>query len=289
MAKIKMNYPMKLFSANSWHKFHFLFFFFLISCLEGFSQVDANGFHTFIPSPTNPPMLVNDFGDMLSPEQEFSLESKLLKYEQTTSNEIVLVTVSSLNGMEVSEFTLETGRKWDIGKAKKKNGVLLLASSGDRKIWIAPGSGLSGVLPDIVVGRIVRNQIIPRFKEGNYYGGFDAGLEAIMAAARGEFTNDESIKAKPMPVWMGVFLILMFGLLFFVVFYLMSKSKGVYVSRRGYKYDDAGWGGGGWFGGGSGSGSWGGGSNSGSGGGGGFGGFGGGGGGFDGGGAGGSW
>jgi uncharacterized protein len=90
---------------------------------------------------------------------------------------------------------------------------------------------------------------------------------------------------------MGVFLILMFGLLFFVVFYLMSKSKGVYVSRRGYKYDDVGWGGGGWFGGGSGSGSWGGGSNSGSGGGGfgGFGGFGGGGGGFDGGGAGGSW
>jgi uncharacterized protein len=165
----------------------------------------------------------------------------------------------------------------------------LLASSGDRKIWIAPGSGLSGVLPDIVVGRIVRNQIIPRFKEGNYYGGFDAGLEAIMAAARGEFTNDETLKAKPMPVWMGVFLILMFGLLFFVVFYLMSKSKGVYVSRRGYKYDDAGWGGGGWFGGGSGSGSWGGGSNSGSGGGGGFGGFGGGGGGFDGGGAGGSW
>lgn len=275
---------MKLFSANSRYKLHLLLFFFLISCIEGISQVDADGFHTFIPSPTNPPKLVNDFGDMLSPEQEFSLESKLLKYEQTTSNEIVLVTVSSLNGMEVSEFTLETGRKWDIGKAKKKNGVLMLASSGDRKIWIAPGSGLSGVLPDIVVGRIVRNQIIPRFKEGNYYGGFDAGLEAIMAAARGEFTNDEHIEAKPLPVWMGVFLILMFGLLFFVIFYLMSRAKGIYVSRRGYKYDDAGWGGG-WFGGSSGGGSWGRGSSSG----GGFGGFGGGGGGFDGGGAGGSW
>jgi uncharacterized protein len=249
--------------------------------------VDANGFHTFIPDPPNPPMLVNDFGDMLSPEQEFSLESKLLKYEQTTSNEIVLVTVSTLNDMEVSEYALETGRKWDIGKAKKKNGVLMLASSGDRKIWIAPGSGLSGVLPDIVVGRIVRHYIIPRFKEGNYYGGFDAGIEEIMAAARGEFTSDETIRAKPIPVWMGVFLIIMFGILFFVVFYLMSKAKGVYVSRRGYKYDDAGWGGGGWFGGGSGGGSWGGGNSSS--GGGGFGGFGGGGGGFDGGGAGGSW
>ena len=278
---------MKLFSANSWGKHVLLFIAFLITNSNGFSQVDANGFHTFIPDPPNPPMLVNDFGDMLSPEQEFSLESKLLKYEQTTSNEIVLVTVSTLNDMEVSEYALETGRKWDIGKAKKKNGVLMLASSGDRKIWIAPGSGLSGVLPDIVVGRIVRNSIIPRFKEGNYYGGFDAGLEAIMAAARGEFTSDETIRAKPIPVWMGVFLIIMFGLLFFVVFYLMSKAKGVYVSRRGYKYDDAGWGGGGWFGGGSGGGSWGGGNSSS--GGGGFGGFGGGGGGFDGGGAGGSW
>lgn len=278
---------MKLFSANSWGKHICLFIAFLITQSNGFSQVDANGFHTFIPDPPNPPMLVNDFGDMLSPEQEFSLESKLLKYEQSTSNEIVLVTVSSLNDMEISEYTLETGRKWDIGKAKKKNGVLMLASSGDRKIWIAPGSGLSGVLPDIVVGRIVRNSVIPRFKEGNYYGGFDAGLEAIMAAARGEFTSDETIRAKPIPVWMGVFLIIMFGLLFFVVFYLMSKAKGVYVSRRGYKYDDAGWGGGGWFGGGSGGGSWGGGNSSS--GGGGFGGFGGGGGGFDGGGAGGSW
>ncbi|MBK8686206.1 MAG: TPM domain-containing protein [Bacteroidetes bacterium] len=278
---------MKLFSANSWGKHVLLFIAFLITNSNGFSQVDANGFHTFIPDPPNPPMLVNDFGDMLSPEQEFSLESKLLKYEQTTSNEIVLVTVSTLNDMEVSEYALETGRKWDIGKAKKKNGVLMLASSGDRKIWIAPGSGLSGVLPDIVVGRIVRNSIIPRFKEGNYYGGFDAGIEEIMAAARGEFTSDETIRAKPIPVWMGVFLIIMFGILFFVVFYLMSKAKGVYVSRRGYKYDDAGWGGGGWFGGGSGGGSWGGGSSSG--GGGGFGGFGGGGGGFDGGGAGGSW
>jgi uncharacterized protein len=287
MAKIKMNYQMKLFSANSWGKHVLLFIAFLITNSNGFSQVDANGFHTFIPDPPNPPMLVNDFGDMLSPEQEFSLESKLLKYEQTTSNEIVLVTVSTLNDMEVSEYALETGRKWDIGKAKKKNGVLMLASSGDRKIWIAPGSGLSGVLPDIVVGRIVRHYIIPRFKEGNYYGGFDAGIEEIMAAARGEFTSDETIRAKPIPVWMGVFLIIMFGILFFVVFYLMSKAKGVYVSRRGYKYDDAGWGGGGWFGGGSGGGSWGGG-NSYSGGGG-FGGFGGGGGGFDGGGAGGSW
>jgi uncharacterized protein len=287
MAKIKMNYQMKLFSANSWGKHVLLFIAFLITNSNGFSQVDANGFHTFIPDPPNPPMLVNDFGDMLSPEQEFSLESKLLKYEQTTSNEIVLVTVSTLNDMEVSEYALETGRKWDIGKAKKKNGVLMLASSGDRKIWIAPGSGLSGVLPDIVVGRIVRHYIIPRFKEGNYYGGFDAGIEEIMAAARGEFTSDETIRAKPIPVWMGVFLIIMFGILFFVVFYLMSKAKGVYVSRRGYKYDDAGWGGGGWFGGGSGGGSWGGGNSSS--GGGGFGGFGGGGGGFDGGGAGGSW
>lgn len=254
------------------------------------AQENEKEFHAFIPNPQTPPRLVNDFADLLSEEQEFSLESKLLKFNNETSNELTLITVSTLHDMEVGEFTQETARKWKIGKAGRNNGVLMLMSSGDRKIFIAPASGLQGVLPDVVCGRIIRNDILPRFREGNYYGGFDAGIESIMAASRGEFINDLPVASKGLPVWMGVFLIFAFALLFFVIAFLFSRRKDIYVSRRGYKYDQGGWGGG-WFGGGSGwsdsgwnSGS----SGSSSSGGGGFGGFGGGGG-FDGGGAGGSW
>ncbi len=279
---------MKSFLATRFRKL--LLLFVLIQCYQqeyALAQETDQEFHAFIPNPMTPPRLVNDFADLLSEEQEFSLESKLLKFNNESSNEVTLVIVPSLHEMEVGEFTQETARKWKIGKKGRDNGVLILTSSGDRKIFIAPATGLQGVLPDVVCGRIIRKDILPRFKEGNYYGGFDAGIESIMAASRGEFINDLPAAPQGLPVWMGVFLILMFGFLFFIIFYLISRRKDIYVSRKGYKYDQGGWGG--WFGGGSGwsDSSWNSGSNNDSGGGG-FGGFGGGGG-FDGGGAGGSW
>lgn len=244
-------------------------------------------YHKAIPDLPSQPRLVNDFADMMSNDEENLLEAKLENYEKESSNEICIVTVNDLDGMDVSEFAIELGRKWDIGKASKKNGVLVLASKNEHKINISPGYGLSGVLPDITCGRIIREQMVPDFKNGNFYSGFDNAASALIQASKGEYTSDEVPVQRISPAFVLLMILFFMGLVFFM-FYLRRNSKNIYVSRRGYKYDDDGWGrGGGWFGGFGGGGS--GGDGWGDSGGGGFGGFGGGGGGFDGGGASGSW
>lgn len=232
-------------------------------------------------------MLVNDFGNMLSQEEELLLEQKLLRFNNETSNEITVVTVQDLGGLEVQEFALELGRKWDIGKESKKNGVVVLASKDDRKINISPARGLQGALPDIICGRIIRENIVPNFKAGNFYNGFSDGVDRIISATKGEFKNEQygnSEEISPM-----VLLLIFIGIIgfFFFINYMNSKNRNIYASRRGYRVDTDTWlnlpsSGGGWFN----SGGWGSSDNDS---GGGFGGFGGGGGGFDGGGASGDW
>lgn len=239
-------------------------------------------FHKEIPDLPATPALVNDFGKMLSPDEVLLLENKLLQFEKESSNEVVIVTVESLRGHEISSFAVELGRKWDIGKESKKNGVLILASKTDRKVNISPAYGLSGVLPDVICSRIIREQIVPNFKKGNMFQGFDEAVDKIIAYSTGEFTADEVPKGSGIPM---LVILLFFMLLIFIFFFaIRNKTGSTYVSRRGYKSSDSDWGsgGGGFFGGGS----WGGGSSDS---GGGFGGFGGGGGGFDGGGSSGSW
>lgn len=241
-------------------------------------------FHDEIPDLPAKPALVNDLGDMLTPDEELLLETKLLNYEKSSSNEIAIVTVESLGGMEISDFAVELGRKWDIGKASKKNGVLILASKTDRKINISPAYGLQGVLPDVVCSRIIREQLVPQFKEGKIFAGFDLAVDRIIGYTKGEFTADEPTHGSGLPGIIVLLIIMVFIVIFMIA--MRGKKGSTYVSRRGYRNNDSDWGGGflGGMLGGSGS-SWGSDSDSG----GGFGGFGGGGGGFDGGGASGSW
>lgn len=243
------------------------------------------------PQQPNPPRLVNDFANMMSRDQQADLERMLLNYENSTSTQIAIVTVPSLNDHDVSEYTIELAHRWQIGQSKKNNGVLILASSGDRKMWIATGYGMEGVLPDGLVGRIVRNEMTPEFKAGNYYLGFKNAVDAIEAASKGEYTNEDQGKddGKGSPAGAGLMVLI---IIIIVVLLIIKggggRGGGNYMSRRGGDFltgailgsllngggrSSGGFGGG--FGGGS------------SGGGGGFGGFGGGG--FGGGGAGGSW
>ncbi len=230
------------------------------------------------PAPPNPPRLVNDFAGTMSAQQVQALEQKLVDFDKTTSTQITVVTIKNLGGYEIAQYAVELASRWGIGRKGKDNGVLLLASMDDRSINISTGYGLEGALTDAMSGRIIRNEIVPHFKTGNYYEGFNAGTDAIIAATKGEYTADASDgKKKQMPVG-GII-----GLIFIIYLILWILSKiggggGNYMSGRGHR----GWGGpfiGGGFGGfGGGGGGFGGG---------GFGGFGGGG--FGGGGASGRW
>ena len=243
-----------------------------------------------LPDVPSTPRLVNDLGNMLTEDEELRLENKLFQYEQKTSNEIAVVTIDSLYGHVIEDYAVALGRKWDIGKSSKKNGVLILASRADRKINISPAYGLSGVLPDVICARIIREYIVPNFKAGNYYQGFDEATDVMFSHIANEFTADPSEDGSgALSFFVLFFIFILFMLIIFGFFYSIRNRKSTYVSRRGWINKDDDWTGGSWGGGGFGGfggGSWGGGSSSG---GGGFGGFGGGGGGFDGGGSSGSW
>ena len=230
----------------------------------------------FPPKPS-PPRLVNDLANSMTADQQAQLEAKLENYNATSSTEIVIVTVKSLGDYDISDYAIKLGNLWGVGKKGKYNGVMILASIDDRKINISPAKGLEGALPDITCAHIIRHEIVPAFKTGDYYSGFSKAADAVIAATKGEYKADDD---KGKGVSPGI-IVLIIGLIYFVL-WLLSRigggGGGSYMSGRGYRGFGGGFIGGGFggFGGG------------GSGGGSGFGGFGGGGG-FSGGGSSGSW
>ncbi len=245
-----------------------------------------------IPDKPNPPRLVNDFANVLSQRQVAVLEQKLRIFNDTTSNQIVVVTIKSLNGYDPATFATELGHKWGVGQKKFDNGAVVLIKpkyGNERgKAFIAVGYGLEPVITDALSRRIVDNEMIPRFEKGDYYGGINAGVTILMKLASGEISAKMYKKQTAGGGWLTAVL----PFLVFIIIYLLIRASNAraYSMGKGGTFWTAFLLGSMLSGGGSHSGSW----NNFSGGGGGFGGGGGGfggfgGGGFGGGGAGGSW
>ena len=133
---------------------------------------------------------VNDYAHMLSPQAERKLERALQSFDLSDSTQVAILTIDSLEGDPLEDFSIRTVDKWKIGQKGKDNGVLLLVVKNDRKIRIEVGRGLEGVLTDLLTGRIVDQIITPRFKAGQFDAGFEAGVGAIIDATRGEFKAD---------------------------------------------------------------------------------------------------
>jgi uncharacterized protein len=134
---------------------------------------------------------VNDNAGILSLETSQKLTQRLKDHEDSTSNQVVVLTISSLEGEELEAYSIRVVEAWKLGQKELDNGVLLLVSHADRKVRIEVGRGLEGDLPDITCGTIIRKEIIPRFKEGNYDAGVTAGVEAILRAIQGSYTAPE--------------------------------------------------------------------------------------------------
>lgn len=140
--------------------------------------------------PAKPNTLVNDYTNTLTADQKNSLERKLVAFDDSTSNQISVVIIKSVEDYDINEYALELGRKWGIGSGKKNNGVILLVAIGDRKLSIQTGYGLEGALPDIYTKRIIENDIKPFFKSGDYYAGIEEGTNSIISLVKGEYKND---------------------------------------------------------------------------------------------------
>lgn len=182
-----------------------------------------------IPQKPSPPRLVNDFASLFSSTEIQRIESALVAFSDSTSNQIVIVTVNSLEGMDKSQFAYSIGDEWKVGQSEFDNGVVILIKPkrGNERgeAFIATGYGLEGALPDAICKRVVEREMIPRFKEEDYFGGVVAALNVIMPIAAGEYSSDEyaSSGAEEGGIAAAVLVIL------FVIFVVVISA----VSRKG--------------------------------------------------------
>lgn len=141
---------------------------------------------TFAVQLPRPDGFVNDYCNILSPQQNKSLEDQLSLFEKETKIEISVAVVKSLEGEEVEEYAVDLFKSWGIGKKNSDNGVLLLVAPNERKMRIEVGYGLEQKLTDAYASRIIREQITPKFKEGRMDAGIILGTKAIIGVVRGE-------------------------------------------------------------------------------------------------------
>lgn len=199
---------------------------------------------------------VVDGAGLLSPPQEAEIAGQLESLEARTTDQVVLVTLPSLQGYPIEEFGYRLGRHWGIGQKGKDNGVLLIVAPNERKVRIEVGRGLEGVLPDAIAKIIIANAILPRFRSGDFPGGIEAGLRDIELVLTGD-AEEVKVRARrdlgPEDGWLvaliGMAWIIIFMTVVTVIAY--SAKQGVTSGRRGGVV----WGGssgGGWSGGGGG-------------------------------------
>lgn len=163
--------------------------------------------------PEKPNRLVNDYTGTLSADEINRLEQKLVAFDDSTSTQIAVVLIKSLNGYDVADYAVRLAEKWGVGGSKNNNGIMVLAALDDRKLTIQTGYGVEGALPDAITARIRVNEINPYFKQGRYYEGLDRGTDAIISYTKGEYKNDEpkktSNKKSNSPIGIIVFIIIM--------------------------------------------------------------------------------
>lgn len=174
----------------------------------------------YLPAKPKLETSVYDYAQMMSGFEAKSLEQKLLKYNDTTSTQIVVITVNSLEGNDIALYATELAHKWGIGQADKDNGILVLVSKTDRKVTIRTGYGIESKLTDALSRRIIETIITPEFKNGNFYAGLDNGTTAIMQIMNGEYQGSPQAEDDGGGISF-VFIIL----LFIIILLILSRSK----------------------------------------------------------------
>lgn len=165
---------------------------------------------------------VYDHAEMMSPNEAKTLELKLNRYNDTTSTQIVVVTVNHLAGYEVSQFAAELAHSWGVGQKGKDNGIVILVAKKERRMTIATGYGVEHLLTDALSRRVIEQVITPEFKQGNFYAGLDKGTTAIIGIMSGEYKGDP-VAEKPQ----GQFPAFLIVLIFVVIMIILSrKNKG---------------------------------------------------------------
>jgi len=194
----------------------FLGFVFFIAIQTSYAQYK-------IPETPKFQTSVYDYVNLLSPSKKNNLEQKLIKYSDTTSTQIVVAIISSTEGENINYLGTKWAYTWEIGQAKEDNGIFILLARDDRRISINTGYGVEHLLTDAMSKRIIERDIIPYFKQGDYYGGLNRGADAIFEVMTGEYRSSRESNSGDFPVGIFFFLFIVF------VIFLIAISK----NRRG--------------------------------------------------------
>lgn len=228
---------------------------------------------------TFPPLTgrVVDAANLLKPDERATLEAKLKAHEDKTSDQVVVATIPSLEGLPIEDYGYRLGRHWGLGQQNRNNGAILLVAPNERKVRIEVGYGLEGALTDALSKVIITTAIAPQFQQGDFFGGIDAGIDAMLSILTGdaeEWQRRAEIREDEEDVVDTLIGIVTLLLIFYIVSRMMSGGqRGVRRGRRGGPWiipTGSGWsggsdrssggggfsGGGGSFGGGGASGSW---------------------------------
>src|SRR5918992_1506443 len=186
---------------------------------------------------------INDYAQMLSRDVARSLENRLEQFERQTGHQVALLTVPSLAGEDIEGFSIRVAESWKIGQKGFDNGVIFVVAAQDRQLRLEVGYGLEGVLPDAVASRVIREIVVPRFRDNDYEGGIASGLDAVMKIIRGE-PLPESARQKPrrnnpapaLSIPLLLFLLFLAGAL------SRRRGTGTWITRG--RHYPMGWGGG---------------------------------------------
>ena len=192
----------------------------------------GTGLKAQLPSPTNPPRLVNDYTGTLSTSQISTLEHKLVAYNDSTSTQILVLLVEDLQGYSIEQYATEIGHSWGVGQKDKGNGLVILVKpkKGTERgqANISPGYGMEQYVTDATAKTIIDKEMIPAFKEGDYYTGIDNAVNVIMDLCSGKFTQDEYAD-DGIPGW----LTLPFIIAIIIIFIKFSNGSGQNYSGGG--------------------------------------------------------
>ena len=180
-----------------------------------------------VPPRPQPQRLVNDLADIFSSSQEERMEQTLVAFADSTSNQIAVVSVPDLYGMDKAQLAFQIGEEWGVGQQKFDNGVVILVKpkvgNSRGEVFIATGYGLEGVLTDAVCRRIIEQYMIPAFQANDYYAGVENALNVILPLAAGEISTDEFASGDGSE---SVIASVFFLLFIFIIFVALFKSGG---------------------------------------------------------------
>lgn len=200
-------------------------FLFFIGLMLGFGVFAGT---EGLPDAPNPPRLVVDNVGLLDEGYKAALENKLEQFTDSTSNQILVLIVDDLLGMDPAEYALEIGRKWGVGTQKFNNGIVFLikptGGKGERKTYIAVGTGLEGAIPDAAAKMIIEREVIPRFKDRQFDKGIDNAVNVLISLAKKEYSFKTYQKKQEQGSMVGLVIALIITGLFVYIFYRNTKN-----------------------------------------------------------------